>query len=80
MVGSDVKDREIGDKVAIECGVPCLKCEFCLENRYNICPTLRFRGSGAAIPHFQGTMQEKLNHPARCTHRCAVLEHNGIRH
>ncbi|KAK5214072.1 hypothetical protein LTR41_000264 [Exophiala xenobiotica] len=69
MIGSEVKDRRVGDKVAIECGVPCLECEFCLGERYNLCPKLRFRGSGAAFPHFQGTMQGKINHPARWTHR-----------
>src|ERR1700761_2276288 len=40
MIGSGVKNRRIGDKVAIECGVPCLECEFCLGGRYNICPKL----------------------------------------
>lgn len=78
MVGSGVKDRRVGDLVAIECGVPCLECELCLGERYNICPKLRFRGSGAAFPHFQGTMQEKLNHPARWTHRCALTELDRI--
>lgn len=71
MVGSDVKDRLIGEKVAIESGVPCMECEFCSGGRYNICPQLRFRGSGAAFPHFQGTTQERINHPAKWTHRYA---------
>jgi L-iditol 2-dehydrogenase len=78
MVGSEVKDRRVGDKVAIECGVPCLECEFCLGERYNVCPKLRFRGSGAAFPHFQGTMQGKINHPGRWTHRCVTLKMNAI--
>ncbi|KAJ9613253.1 hypothetical protein H2200_003195 [Cladophialophora chaetospira] len=73
MIGSGVKNRQIGDKVAIECGVPCSECESCTGGRYNICPKLRFRGSGAAFPHYQGTMQEKINHPARWTHSCLVI-------
>lgn len=68
-VGNAVKGLEVGDKVAVECGVPCSDCEHCLKGRYNLCPKLRFRSSGSAFPHFQGTLQEKINHPARWTHR-----------
>src|ERR1700761_8332937 len=44
-VGNAVKDLRVGDEVAVECGVPCSHCEFCLEERYNLCPHLRFRSS-----------------------------------
>lgn len=47
----------VGDRVAVECGVPCGDCGLCYANRYNLCPRLRFRGSGSAWPHFQGTLQ-----------------------
>ena len=68
-VGASVTDLKPGDKVAIECGVPCGECELCQSERYNLCPKLRFRGSGAAFPHFQGSLQERLNHPAIWTHK-----------
>lgn len=68
-VGADVCGLQVGDKVAVECGVPCSKCDLCSEGRYNLCPKLRFRGSGAAFPHFQGSLQEKINHPAQWTHK-----------
>ena len=68
-VGASVQDLKPGDKVAIECGVPCSKCETCQSGRYNLCPQLRFRGSGAAFPHFQGSLQERVNHPAKWTHK-----------
>ena len=67
-VGSKAAAR-VGDRVAVECGVPCDECELCQAQRYNLCPKLRFRGSGSAWPHFQGTMQTRINHPARWTHR-----------
>ncbi|KAA6414088.1 MAG: sorbitol dehydrogenase [Lasallia pustulata] len=68
-VGSAVQAFQIGDRVALEAGVPCTECERCAEGRYNICSGLRFRGSGKAWPHFQGTLQERINHPARWCHR-----------
>lgn len=59
----------IGAKVALEVGVPCENCDLCSKDRYNICPNLRFRSSGSKFPHYQGTLQERLNHPARWVHK-----------
>lgn len=56
---------KLGDKVALEVGVPCTKCDLCQAGRYNICPELRFRSSGSKFPHYQGTLQECVNHPAK---------------
>lgn len=67
-VGRDA-NFQVGDRVAIECGVPCGSCDLCQQNRYNLCGQLRFRGSGSAVPHFQGTMQSLVNHPSRWAHR-----------
>ena len=68
-IGSDVTELQQGDRVAIECGIPCEECDLCLAQRYNLCKKLRFRGSGSAWPHFQGTMQTRVNHPAKWTHK-----------
>ena len=71
-LGQAISDGEIlkvGDKVAIESGVPCENCQKCRDGRYNVCPKLRFRSSGASFPHFQGTLQEFINHPARWCHK-----------
>ena len=59
----------VGDRVAVECGVPCDDCDLCSAKRYNLCPRLRFRGSGSAWPHFQGSLQTRITHPARWCHR-----------
>lgn len=62
-------DLRAGDTVALECGVPCGRCDYCRGGRYNICPALRFRSSGSRVPHYQGTLQEVVDHPARWVHR-----------
>lgn len=70
-VGSDVAPAKfkIGDRVALEVGVPCDECALCMQGRYNLCARMRFRSSAKSFPHFQGTLQERLNHPARWCHK-----------
>lgn len=71
-VGSDVLghgDIKVGDTVAVESGVSCMQCDACESGRYNICSKLRFRSSGASFPHFQGTLQEFIDHPAVWCHK-----------
>ena len=86
-LGSDVTNFKIGDKVALEVGLPCETCDLCKAGRYNICKGMRFRSSAKAFPHFQGTLQEKINHPAKWCHKLpeslsldhgAVLEPLGV--
>ncbi|KAI1152095.1 alcohol dehydrogenase [Nemania diffusa] len=60
---------KVGDSVALEVGVPCGDCSNCQNQRYNICPELRFRSSGSKFPHYQGTLQERINHPANWVHK-----------
>jgi len=68
-VGSQVKHLRPGDKVALEVGLPCGNCEVCKSGRYNICREMRFRSSAKAFPHAQGTLQERINHPAAFCHK-----------
>jgi L-iditol 2-dehydrogenase len=70
-VGSQVTSLAVGDNVALEVGQPCEACELCLEGRYNICKEMKFRSSAKAFPHAQGTLQDRVNHPARWCHRYA---------
>jgi L-iditol 2-dehydrogenase len=64
-VGSAVDGLQVGDHVALEVGVPCDDCASCASGRYNLCSQMRFRSSAKIFPHFQGTLQERLNHPAK---------------
>ncbi|EOD45107.1 Sorbitol dehydrogenase [Neofusicoccum parvum] len=69
-VGSDAAANfKVGDKVALEVGQPCGDCERCKEGRYNICKGMKFRSSAKAFPHAQGTLQDRINHPAAWCHK-----------
>ncbi|KAG6366247.1 hypothetical protein INS49_000423 [Diaporthe citri] len=39
------------------------------QGRYNLCKKMRFRSSAKSFPHFQGTLQDKINHPAVWCHK-----------
>ncbi|KAI0839431.1 GroES-like protein [Hypoxylon sp. FL0890] len=76
--GSSLK---VGDRVALEVGIPCDNCDLCREGRYNICRGMSFRSSAKAFPHAQGTLQERINHPARWCHKLPdtlSLEHGAL--
>ena len=64
-----MSEFKAGDKVALEVGLPCEQCQRCKEGRYNICKDMKFRSSGKSFPHFQGTLQERINHPAKWCYR-----------
>lgn len=59
-VGEGVAGLQIGDRVALEPGVPCGKCELCRTGRYNLCPDVRFM----AAPPYDGALRSYLSHPA----------------
>ncbi|KAL1605287.1 hypothetical protein SLS60_004835 [Paraconiothyrium brasiliense] len=39
------------------------------KGRYNICKEMKFRSSAKAFPHAQGTLQDRINHPAAWCHK-----------
>jgi L-iditol 2-dehydrogenase len=41
-VGPDVRSRRVGERVALEPGVPCGACRECRAGRYNLCADVRF--------------------------------------
>ncbi|WPX08302.1 NAD(P)-dependent alcohol dehydrogenase [Anaerocellum danielii] len=55
-VGKNVKNFNIGDKVVIEPGITCGKCEYCKSGRYNLCRHVRF----LATPPVDGALCEYL--------------------
>lgn len=67
-VGPGVRDRHVGQRVAIEAGVMCNNCSYCSSGRYNLCKQLRFCSSAKTFPHLDGTLQTLLNHPSHVLH------------
>lgn len=65
-IGNKVINVKVGDKVNIEPGVPCGKCKFCLEGKYNICPDVDFM---ATQPNYKGALTNYLVHPAMMTYK-----------
>jgi D-xylulose reductase len=52
-IGSDVSRVQVGDRVAIEPGVPCRHCKPCKDGFYNLCKDMKF---AAAPPDCHGTL------------------------
>lgn len=50
----DCNQRQVGDRVAIEPGIPCRHCNYCREGLYNLCNSMSF----AATPPVDGTLQK----------------------
>ncbi|MDO4276876.1 MAG: NAD(P)-dependent alcohol dehydrogenase [Eubacteriales bacterium] len=60
-IGEGVEGFSVGDKVAIEPGVPCGQCEDCLKGHYNLCKHVKFM----AIPKEKdGVFSEYCTHEA----------------
>jgi L-iditol 2-dehydrogenase len=55
-IGSAVRNVAVGDRVAIEPGTPCRRCEQCVAGRYHLCPDLAF----LATPPYDGALVEHL--------------------
>jgi len=55
-IGKNVKKFNIGDRVVIEPGRTCGKCEYCKNGRYNLCPDVKF----LATPPVDGALCEYL--------------------
>lgn len=58
-VGESVTHLKKGDRVALEPGIPCHKCEFCKAGKYNLCQEVAF----FATPPVQGALQNYVVHP-----------------
>lgn len=61
-IGNQVQHLQVGDRVAVEPGVPCGHCVYCKEGRYNLCPQVQF----LATPPVNGAFVEYLAHRADC--------------
>ncbi|MFN8048192.1 MAG: NAD(P)-dependent alcohol dehydrogenase [Ancrocorticia sp.] len=61
-VGANVTHLKVGDRVCLEPGEPCYRCEFCLAGHYNVCPQVDFL---ATAPNYRGAFAKYMAHPAQ---------------
>jgi len=59
-IGKNVRNLDVGDRVAIEPGISCRLCEFCKSGRYNLCPDMAF----CATPPYDGNLRRFYAHAA----------------
>lgn len=59
-IGEGVEDLKPGDRVALEPGITCGKCEACKSGNYNLCHEVSF----LATPPVQGCNEEYIIFPA----------------
>ena len=57
-LGEGVTHLKVGDRVAVEPGVPCYKCDQCMDGKYNLCPDVIF----CATPPIDGTLTRLYCH------------------
>ena len=76
-VGSNVRKVKVGDRVALEPGICCRRCERCREGMYNLCPNMRF----AATPPYDGTLAKYYTLPEDFCYKLpesVPLEHGAV--
>ncbi|MFC1498314.1 zinc-binding dehydrogenase [Verrucomicrobiota bacterium] len=61
--GADVKHIKKGDRVAVDPGMACGKCDQCLANRKHTCRNLRFLGCPGQV---DGCLREYIVIPEEC--------------
>lgn len=65
-IGANVTTLKVGDRVAVEPGVPCWHCEFCKIGKYNLCRNVYFY---ASLPVVEGCFAEYIAHPANLCYK-----------
>lgn len=70
-VGNKVNHLKIGDRVALEPGVPCHTCKPCLTGKYNGCEAVEF----SSTPPVPGFLRRYIKHPARFCHKINSLSY-----
>jgi len=64
-VGPGVTGWKVGDRAAIEAGIPCGQCDECKRGRYNACPDVVF----FSTPPYHGVLTRFHAHPAAWLHK-----------
>ncbi len=64
-VGTEVNQSRVGERVAIEPGIPDGTCEQCRAGRYNLCPNVRFFGT----PPIDGSFANYVTVPTQFAYK-----------
>lgn len=59
-VGAEVKNFEVGHRVAVSPSRPCGLCRYCQQGLQNHCLDMRYYGSAMRMPHIQGAFRQEL--------------------
>lgn len=62
--GKNVRNIRIGDRVSVEPGVPCGRCDICLSGKYNLCSSISFMSTPIYRPYSEGAFCEYIVRPA----------------
>jgi L-iditol 2-dehydrogenase len=63
--GAAVTRLKVGERVALEPGIPCRKCAYCKRGEYHLCPDVKFHG----VPGNDGYFAEYVAIPADFAYR-----------
>ncbi|MDR5759062.1 L-idonate 5-dehydrogenase [Caballeronia sp. LZ035] len=64
-LGAGVSGLRVGQRVAVNPGLNCGECRFCVKGMPNHCLKMRFMGSASTFPHMQGMFRQYLTATAR---------------
>ncbi|MGH0053132.1 MAG: NAD(P)-dependent alcohol dehydrogenase [Sphaerochaetaceae bacterium] len=66
--GSEIKTISIGDRVALEPGMPCGTCYHCRGGHYNRCESISFMSTARKQPYSEGAFVTYSIRPAHMVH------------
>ncbi|WP_250467717.1 L-idonate 5-dehydrogenase [Caballeronia sp. GAFFF2] len=69
-LGEGVTGLRVGQRVAVNPGLNCGTCRFCVKGMPNHCLNMRFMGSASTFPHIQGMFRQYITAAAR---QCAPV-------
>ena len=58
-IGNDVSSHYVGERVALEPGIPCGHCYYCKTGNYHLCPDVKF----LATPPYDGCFMNYIAYP-----------------
>ncbi|BAN27359.1 L-idonate 5-dehydrogenase [Caballeronia insecticola] len=64
-LGEGVSGLSVGQRVAVNPGLNCGTCRFCVKGMPNHCLNMRFMGSASTFPHMQGMFRQYITAAAR---------------